>query len=363
MNLSPFALVSLGAVSFFIPHSRAFSTSRLISSSAAKKHSSRRRFRQCLNKDYQRGYLDGGNPVLQVATDPTAITSDTNEDDNRSYDFISVEEAEEALEEERARYEGERSELEWLLEAQRQQLQDLEDGRREKETSGVKNKVSRAAKPSRIVILGAQGHVNANVNNNGKRNRKKSNRRGFRNSTNRIDRDSSIGDDDNYLKMEQLENLLQIAIVENEKLTRRLREQHHQYNIERSVYEDELLEERGRLNCVRDELHMERAYFETSRRMLEQLLQEEQQKVRELENQLMMMMSAHGEVLSYEEQSQEEYQEQRRQEEAQNQRMQQQHTHNHRNNEGRHEQQKRRHVGSQPGFTMNINDVQCPLYP
>jgi len=310
--------------------------------------------------DFHRGSL-----VLHVAADQTRITSHADDDGKRSYDFISVEEAEEALQEERHRYEGERSELEWLLEIQRQQLQELSDGRRQKKKVDDTNEGSKARldghatkSSSRILILGSD----TNVKNTSKKYRRKSSRQNFRNNRNQKDRNTSHKNDDTYFKMKQLENLLQNAVVDNENLKRQLDEQRHQYNIERSMFEDELREGRGRLNCIRDELHMERAYFETSRRMLQQLLQEEQQKVQELENELMMIMISRGEVLSNQKQSQVESQELRRQDDAQEQYIRQDHSRNE-TNDARSYQQQNKRGSTQAGFTMNINDVQCPLYP
>jgi len=360
MARSPFVLFALSVLSSSIPSSQGFSTSRQLSSSNLMNSLSSQRNQKRAPRESQRRIFDGSVFVLHVATDPSTITSHVDEDGGHSYDFISVEEAEEALQQERDRYEGERSELQWRLETQRQQLQDLADRQGEKEKTGDRNLRCSHGRggddvisSSRIVILGAHdAHTDATTMNIGKKNRKKGTRGSSRSNAN--------GNDRTYLRMERLENLLQDAIVENEKLTRRLRKQHHQYNVESSVYADELREERGRLNCVRDELHMERAYFETSRRMLEHLLVAEQQKVRELEKELMIMISGER-VFSQEKQSQEEYHEQQRAQYAQKEYVREESTHSQINNEKRHQQKKRGRAHAD--FTMNINDVQCPLYP
>jgi len=344
MTRFPFLLTALGVLSSVIPHSRGFSTSRLLSSNAVKN--------DLLRRIYFRGSL-----VLRVAADQTTTTDEI--------DFISVEEAEETLREERARYEGVRSELEWLLEVQRQELLELEDGRREKEKVEDTNERNRERRSShatksssQIVILGAD----TNVKNSGKKSRRKGNSRNFRSNNNRKDHNNANKNDDTFFKMKQLENLLQEASVENKTLIRRLHQQCHQYNIERSMFEDELQEGHDRLNCVRDELHMERAYFETSRRMLQQLLQEEQQNVQELEKELMMIMISRGEVLSHQEQSQVDYNEPQRQDHVQEEYIRYGHSSNE-NNDAKSYQQKKRRDRNMAGFTMNINDVQCPLYP
>ena len=351
MHHSPFALFALGVLSSFISSSYGFSTSSLLSSATLEKSITRRRDQQALRRDPQRRCIDRGIVLLHAATDPTTVTSQTDEDDGSSYDFISVKEAEEALHQERNRYEGERSDLQWLLEVQRRQLQDLADGRRGKQNAGDGSGVRNAAGPSsRIVILGAHAHIDA------RKNRKKAAIGGSRNNANEDNRKKMNNNDGTYHRMDELENLLQDAIIENEKLTRQLREQHQEYILERSMYEEELQEESSRLNFVRDELHMERAYFETSRRMLEQLLEEEQQKVRQLEKELMMMISREEHVFSQKNQSEEGYQQMERTQHAQKQ-QQEEERQRQINNE------KRRRVRAQAGFTMNINDVKSPLYP
>jgi hypothetical protein len=335
----PFLLAALGVLSSVVPHSIGFSTSRLISSNAVK------------NGLLRRMYFHG-SLVLHVAPDQTTIIDEV--------DFISVEEAEEALQEERARYEGERSELEWLLEFQRQQLRELVDGRQEKQSVDDTSERKRERRSShdtkcssRIVILG----THAKMKSSGKKRRRKINSRNFRNISNQKDRKNENDNDGTFFKMKQLENLLQEATVDNEALIRRLYQQRHQYNIDRSMFEDELREGHNRLNCVRDELHMERAYFQTSRRMLEQ-----QQKVQELEKELMMLMISRGELLSHQEQSQFESNEVQCQGHVQEEYIRRDHSRNE-NNDARSYQQGKRRDTILAGFTMNINDVQFPLYP
>jgi len=326
-----------------------------------KKNNFRRRYQHDSPGEPQRRWVGTDVILLRVATDPTTVTSHADEGGERSYDFISVEEAEDALRRERARYEGERSELEFLLEVQREQLKDLANGRREKGRTGGKNYSGTARNgvlhgrngdgghsPTRIVIRGSHARANVHVDemNSNKKSRPKSTRNSFRNNANE--------NDDSLLRMEELEDLLQGAIIENEKLSRRLRDQRHQYNVERTVHEDELREERGRLNCVRDELHMERAYFETSRRMLERMLEDEQRKVQELEQELLMIISQE-QVFPPEDQAPEDYQ-QHQQQAPKNQS-------NSQFNNGNGQQENRGRRRTRADFTMNINDVQCPLYP
>jgi len=358
--MSRSCFVFLAFLSSSILSLQGFSTSRLLSSSSLKKNCCRRGYQQKSLTTPQQRCFDEGIVLLRVATDTTTVTTTADEDSERSYDFISVEEAQDALRRERSRYEGERSELQHLLDIQHQQLKDLTEGRRDdKVKNGGKNRGDsdrnrgdNEISTTRMVIHGTHAHVDVSAIDNHKNNRKKGSVRHNMNDNG-----------DTFLRMERLEAILQDAMVDNEELTIRLRDQHHQYNLERTEYEDELREERDRLNCVRDELHMERAYFETSRRMLEGLLEEEQQKVQELEQELLMMITQE-QVFFQHKRSQEQYQEQQRQEQAQKQ-QQEQHQHMYRNiNSGNRQQQQERAMGGDRiGFIMNINDVQCPLYP
>jgi len=292
---------------------------------------------------------------LRVATDPTTAATSDGGNRDRSYDFISVEEAEEALRRERLRYQQERSELQWLLENQRKQLQALANKKRESERNGGKTRGTSGENPSkRIVVRGSHAHMDINPING--RNRKTPN-------TNGRGRSRANEKDATYDKMKRLESLLQDAIVDNEKLTSQLHAQKHRYNAERKAYENELRKERSRLHSIRDELHMERAYFETSRRMLERLLEEEQRKVQQLEQELSMMMSRQRRTDERVQQQQRQHQAHQQQQNTQQYRRQahQEQMHN-TSNPKQQQAENTERVRRKVDFTMNINDVACPLY-
>mmetsp|Transcript_28477 Transcript_28477/g.77113 ORF Transcript_28477/g.77113 Transcript_28477/m.77113 type:complete len:346 (+) Transcript_28477:199-1236(+) len=339
-----FSFVVLVLLFSSIPNSEGFSSSKVISSGRIQKVACHPGYQRNFERRPQWRCNDQGDVSLRVVIDPTTASSSVGGDDERSYDFISVEEAEEALQRERARYEGERSKLEWLLENQRKQLEDLENDRREIEINGDQTlaNAGRSIASRRIVIRGAHAHVDINAMNSRKK-RNKAKRENVREKINDTD--------ETYIRMKRLESLLRDAIDENEKLTSQLLEQQHQYNAERNLYENEMREEQRILDSFRDELHMERAYFETSRRMLERMLEEEQHKVRELEQEL-FMLHTQGEVFGHQQPQCDQHEEQRRQQQAQQQRQKEQ-----------QRQKKRQRGGQYSGFTMNINDVQCPLYP
>jgi len=360
-------LFVLCVFSDYVPFPHGFSTSSLVCSNAIKKDFSRLRHGWSPDNSSQQQHFNG-NIIILHAEPVTIAAAHADVDDRRSYDFISVEEAEETLQRERARYEGERSNLQWLLEVQRRQLQDLSDGRREKGTTEEVNRDGRVRNQrvysrskdfetlsSRIVILGA--HADTDVVSSREENRRKGTRGSSQNNVNDNNQNSTNCSDNTYVRMEQLENLIHDAIVENKKLSRQLRKERHQYNFERSIYEDELREERARLNCVRDELYVERANFEKSRRTLEYLLDEEENKMDEIKKELMMLFS-HDQALSREKQSHGHYQEQQHQQWAKKQFVRKGQTENQNNWKNGHQQGKR-----VAGFTMNINDVHFPLYP
>merc|ERR1712238_516701 len=131
--------------------------------------------------------------------------------------------------------------------------------------------------------------------------------------------------------------------------------------------------------------HTERAYFETSRRMLERLLGEEEQKVHELEQELLMLMTRE-QIFSEQKRSLEQQQYRQEQEQARKQEEEEEEEHQQRRrrriqlqvqeqklreynnsyNGNGNNQQRQEEIGmsvNPTGFSMNINDVQCPLFP
>jgi hypothetical protein len=359
---SSFGFLALAHLSI-IPSSEGFSTSKLISLSNLKP------FRHIKKKNCSSRYLREQLVTLLAAadatTDTTATVSASSEitEKPRSYDFISVEEAEDSLRQERARYEGERSELKQLIEIQNRQLRRSAEGRRDKvKDNKIGQNHPRAEKPSsaRIVVQNSA----AGAFNYAQKNRKKRTGNINNGSNNKVNNDI-------ILRMEQLEARLRDALIDNDELTRRLHEQHRQYNAERAELEDQLREEQDRLDSAREELYMERSYFETSRRMLEGLLEVETHKVQVLEQELeqeFLMQITREEDFSQQKQSLE--QQHQRQQQAQIQqeqdlerrRRQEQELYvynnsNHNGNGSNRQQQQ------DDCFTININDVQCPLYP
>jgi hypothetical protein len=363
---SSFGFLALAHLSF-IPSSEGFSTSRLISSSTNLKP-----FRQIKKKNCSRRYLREPLVLLRVAANPTTDTDTTTTtvsasseitEKPRSYDFISVEEAEDSLRRERARYEGERSELKQLIEIQNQQLKRSTEGRRGRVKDNIGRNHPRAEKAARIVVhnsaAGAFNYGDAKKDRNKKRNGN------IKNGSNKKVNNDII------LRMEQLEARLRDALIDNDELTRRLHEQHRQYNAERAELEDQLREEQDRLDCAREELDMERSYFETSRRMLEGLLEVEQHNVQVLEKELeqeFLMQITREEDFSQQKQSLD--QQNQRQEQAQQQqeldlerrRRQEQELYAYNNNSNYNGNGSNQQRQQDDCFTMNINDVQCPLY-
>jgi len=365
MIRTTFGLFSLALLSSFFPSSKGFSLSRLLLSSSNLEPCRNIKRKNCGCRNHRELGI-----LLRVATDPTTATATVSEDKKktRSYDFISVEEAEIHLQRERTLYESERSELQRLLDLQSQQLRDLAEGRLGKDTEGGNNRgdigrnhLSR----SRMVVHDSS----VGVINSVKINRNKCNNKS----------DSNKKNADTMLRMELLEARFRDALIDNEELTRCLHDQHREYHFERAELEVQLREEQDRLDYIRDELHMERAHFETSRRMLERLLGEEQQKVHELEQELLMLMtreqifSEQKRSLEQQQYRQEQVQKQQEEEEQLQRRRRIQvqvqerklHEYNNSNNGDWSNRQRQEEIGMSVnpiGFAMNINDVQCPLF-
>lgn len=345
-----------------IPSSEGFSTSNL------------KPFRQIKKKNCSSRCLREPLIILRAAADTTIDTTATVSASSeitekpRSYDFISVEEAEDSLRQERARYEGERSELKQLIEIQNQQLRRSAEGRRDKvkDNSIGRNHPGRnhprAEKPSpaRIVVQNSA----AGAFNYAQKNRKK--RTGNINNGSKKKVNNDI-----ILRMEQLEARLRDALIDNDELTRRLYEQHRQYNAERAELEDQLREEQDRLDSAREELYMERSYFETSRRMLEGLLEVETHKVQvleqELEQEFLMQITREEDISqqkqSLEQQHQRQQQAQVQQEQDSERRRRQEQEQYEYNNSNHNGNGSNRQQQQDDCFTININDVECPLYP
>ena len=312
---------------------------------------------------------------------------------SRSYDFISVEEAENALRRERARYEGERSELQRLVDVQSRQIRELSERGMHTTTTttttttgkdkGISDNDAVVDKDTSVQIIVHDSSVTG-VINNGKRIRRNSrSNKGSSSSNNNSNKEENANI---MAKMKRMEIEFREVLMDNEELTRNFRDQRHQFLAERDDLEDQIKEEQIRLDCARDELHMERAYFETSRRMLERLLDDEQQKVQELEQELLMLITRE-QIFSEQKRSLEQQEQKLRQEYAQ---TQQKEKENDEGEEQQQQQQQRQHeyaqqmqeenvyvyndsttdrkesmVGGNPGgFSMlNNNDVHCPLYP
>jgi len=370
MTRTVFGLLALALLSSFFPSSKGFSLTRLLHSS-----SNQRSCRNIKRKNYRCRNHRALYFLLRVATDPT--TADTISEDKEkplSYDFISVEEAETHLQRERTRYEMERSELQRLLDLQSQQLQDLAEGQLGKGTEGGNNSRSRGGAESQTSTRMVVHDSAVGVINSIKKNRNKCNNKS----------DSNKKNADTMLKMELLEARFRDALIDNEELTRLLHDQHREYRLERAALEDQLREEQDRLDYIRDKLHTERAYFETSRRMLERLLGEEEQKVHELEQELLMLMTRE-QIFSEQKRSLEQQQYRQEQEQARKQeeeeeeqqrrrrrriqlQVQEQKLREYNNsyNGNGNNQQRQEEIGmsvNPTGFSMNINDVQCPLFP
>lgn len=324
----------------------------------------------CLSIAIDPNFTDDANTFVDFSINekPATDKRSSKSASGRSYDFISVEEAEEKLKKQRTRHEKERSNLQRLIDVQNQQIRDLSSRSRKDKKDEDISKPSKSSM-TRIIVPDFDGDV-ININGKGgfRKNKKRGNARGYYNKEKkRKDDKRNANDDDIMARMKYMEERFRQAVIDNKELSKRLQVQRRQYLEEREGLENQIRNEQDKLNCVRDELHMERAYFETSRRMLERLLEDEQRKVEELEQEILMLLTR--EQIFYSEQRIQEHnveQQSHQNEEGQYRRRQQPIKQNddpfvvnipvkNRN---------RRAPSTTPnGFTMNINDVHCPLFP
>jgi hypothetical protein len=264
------------------------------------------------------------------------------------YVFISMEEAEEALRKERARFDKEKAEMRYLLEVQRNQLEELA-GRREHRNRVVSRKQTKPITGGLMQPDPVFGSVNGSTTTksvsvasaaSSSSGTTLSNSAPHDQAMKWADTEGGYQQQDQYQEqLRHIEHKLRHVLNENTRLMQRLQDQHKTFQMEKNDFKERIMEERERLQHLREELHMERAYFETSRKLLENLLETEKKKVMALkaelfERDMMGRQFAYGAGPTIHE----EYVYQTR----------------HTNNNGRR---------AGRGLEMNMNDIRTPLYP
>lgn len=264
---------------------------------------------------------------LSVASYGTRHHRDTaaNSDADDEHVFISVKEAEEAVRQERESSHYERQALRDMLEEQRLQLEALQASRRRRSNGGAAGHGPAAASGNVIeVMVGTGGMSSTSQAANTMMGRRSSSGKMMSTSLlvepdpvfDRINNDGRASssytppktvmwrDSVRYNKHQEqqhadaqqqqhhreqlfeIESQLRDVMEQNSFLLKQLHEQHIAHEEERAEWESRIAEEHDRLLHLQEELCVERAYFDTSRKLLEGLLETEQKKVRALQDEL-----------------------------------------------------------------------------
>ncbi|KAG7345910.1 hypothetical protein IV203_004977 [Nitzschia inconspicua] len=212
----------------------------------------------------------------------------TGDKNDVEYVFISVEEAEEALRHERMQFDKERQQMHVMLEDQRRQLEELASRQGQRQARSSKRRGS----PSNVSSATTIPHdiIDVNAEDDGKSTSSSSlssNTAPHEQAMKWADTEGGLMQQEQYQEhLRNIENQLRHVMGENERLMKRLQDQHRDFQCEKRELQERIMEERERLSHLREELNMERAYFDTSRKLLENLLETEQKKVMALQEEL-----------------------------------------------------------------------------
>jgi hypothetical protein len=209
-----------------------------------------------------------------------------NKDNDSEYVFISMEEAEAALRRERLEFDKERHELNSMLEKQRTQLEDLCRGRPRNNQGTVDD--DEVITPELVDLDDVESIRKSKSSKSPTMMTSiSSNTAPHEQAMQWADAEGGLMQQQEYQEqLRNIENQLRHVMGENERLMKRLQDQHRNYQGEKRELQERIMEERERLVHLREELNMERAYFETSRKLLENLLETEQKKVMALQEEL-----------------------------------------------------------------------------
>jgi hypothetical protein len=201
------------------------------------------------------------------------------------YIFISVEEAEEALRQERMFFDKERQQMRGLLDDQRRQLEELASRQVQRQAHSSKRKgsssISESSNPAGDILESGNCSITPSTP------LFTSKMEPHHQAINGVNAEGGVMHQEQYQeKLMNIENQLSHIMDENERLVKRLQDQHRNFKVEKLELQERILEEQERLTHLREELNMERAYFETSRKLLENLLETEQKKVMSLQEEL-----------------------------------------------------------------------------
>jgi hypothetical protein len=288
-----------------------------------------------------------------------ADTNDNNHEQRSGssdvkYVFISMEEAEQALRHERTIFDKERQEMRGILEDQRRQLEELASRQVQRHARSSKRKESSTTivPPDPVEFIQDSDSCSSPTSIPSSSSSKTAPHDQPMKWT---DTESGVMQLEKYHEqLRNIENQLGHVMGENDRLMKRLQDQHRNFQGEKRELQERIIEERERLTHLREELNMERAYFETSRKLLENLLETEQKKVMSLQEELFSRdllgrqfargggigpdaARIHEEFATFS------------------------------NGNQRHSSRRagnpRCHPGHPEGLEMNLNDIRSPLYP
>jgi chromosome segregation ATPase len=298
-----------------------------------------------------------GPVVARSQASPSVVLRYANNNNNNNnknndveYVFISMEEAEEALRQERMQFDRERQQMRGLLEDQRRQLEELA-ARQGQRAARSKRKGPSATTivPPDVIDVTTESKSTTVVSSSSSSSSLSSNTAPHEQAMQWADTEGGLMQQEQY--QEQLRNIehqLRHVMGENERLMKRLQDQHRNFQGEKRELQERIMEERERLTHLREELNMERAYFDTSRKLLENLLETEQKKVMALQEELfsrdiMGRQFAHGSGPDAA-------------------RIHEEFATFSNGNHPRRNGKAGRHSGME-GLEMNMNDIRSPLYP
>mmetsp|Transcript_15243 Transcript_15243/g.35327 ORF Transcript_15243/g.35327 Transcript_15243/m.35327 type:complete len:479 (-) Transcript_15243:255-1691(-) len=194
---------------------------------------------------------------------------------HRSYDFIAIEEADKMLQDERLRNEREIQEMKHLLERQHQELLELD---------GLTFNVELANQDYIDTIdLSISAKQDDKCNDGGK-----SSFSPFSTSVDEEQYKQTYQRSHNAAEWRTLKISLQQIDEENEELEKELDDREHCYQSDVEEKQRMICDIRDRFDCMQHELKLEISHFERAKVELEEMLEQERSKFRELEQQLLV---------------------------------------------------------------------------
>ena len=239
-----------------------------------------------------RSYKDGYCPRQQFVFRLSASSNNNNSESqpigDRSYDFIAIEEADKMLQQERLRNEQEIREMKILLERQHQELLEFDSLTSNVELSNQDYFDAIDISFSDREDDKCSDETNRSSKTNGRSNDKSPFSPPFSTSVDEEQYKQTHQRSHNTAEWRTLKISLQQIDEENEELEK-------EYDDERNCYQSNIEETqrmifdiRDRFDCMQHELKQEISHFERAKAELEEMLEQERSKSRELEQELLV---------------------------------------------------------------------------